>query len=178
MGAHTVTASYGGDGNFTASTSAPVTQYVNTNLSSYPKLSNGAYNLGNANLRGAYLVGAGLAGANLSNSNLAGAVLTGANLAGANLSSSNLSGANFANANLAGANLSSSNLSGANFANANLAKANLSGTNLAGANLSGATLTGATGLKTANVKNVAWSNTMCPDSTNSNNDSGSCVGHF
>jgi hypothetical protein len=35
VGAHTITASYGG-GNFLTSSSPALTQYVNTNLSSYP----------------------------------------------------------------------------------------------------------------------------------------------
>ncbi len=218
VGAHAITASYGGDGNFTASTSAAATEYVNTNLSGYPKLSNGAYNLSNANLKDAYFVDTSLAGAQLNDANLAGAVLTGANLTSATLTNSNLNDANFANANLTkanltlvnltgatltgatltganltganltgadltsatltGANLALVNLSGVNLSNANLNGASLALVDLAGANLSGATLTGATGLKQSTLKNVVWSNTTCPDGTNSNNDSGSCVGHF
>jgi hypothetical protein len=148
VGAHTITASYGGDGSFTASTSAGVTQYVNTNLSGYPKLPSGAYNLSNANLQGAYFVGVSLVGASLVGSNLTGAAFTNANLQNANLSNSNLKGANFTSANLSGANLSSSNLMGA------------------------------TGLKTATLTGVTWGKTACPDGTLSNNDGGTCVGHL
>src|SRR5262249_27340669 len=74
VGAHAITASYNGDGNFLTGTSATLTQYVNTNLSGYPKLPSGAYNLSNLNLVGGYFVNAQLAGASLSGTNLTGAV--------------------------------------------------------------------------------------------------------
>jgi hypothetical protein len=41
-----------------------------------------------------------------------------------------------------------------------------------GANLSGAMVTG------ANFNNVTWSDTTCPDGTNSNADGGACAGHL
>jgi hypothetical protein len=148
MGQHSITASYSGDGNFLAGAGAPLTQYVNINLSSYPKLPSGAYNLSNLNLVGVYFVNAPLAGANLSGSNLTSAIFIGTNLNGANLSNSNFKGANFA------------------------------GANLTGANLTGATLKGATGLKTATLTNITWNNTTCPDSTISNNNGGTCIGHL
>jgi uncharacterized protein YjbI with pentapeptide repeats len=148
VGAHTITASYGGDGNFTVSTSAAATQYVNTNLAGYPKLPSGAYNLSNANLAGGYFVNAPLVGASL----------TGANL----------TGANFTNATLKNASLSNSNFKGATF----------TGANLSGANLTNSNLMGATGLKTATLTNVVWSQTQCTDGTTSNNDGGTCVGHL
>jgi uncharacterized protein YjbI with pentapeptide repeats len=167
-GTHSITASYGGDGNFLTSTGAALTQYINTNLSSYPKLPSGAYNLSNANLSGDYFVGMSLAGASLTGANLTNANFSGANLTGANLSNSNFIGnANFTNANLSGANLSTSNLKGANF----------TGGNLSGANFTNSNLTGATGLKTATLTNVIWSQTQCPDGTNSSNDGGTCMGH-
>jgi hypothetical protein len=148
-GAHTITASYGGDGNFqTSTTTAAATQYVNTSLSSYPRLPNGAYDLSNANLTGAYFVGASLVGASLDGSNLTGAIFTGANLTGANLSNANFKGGNFTGSNLSGANLEKSNLSAA------------------------------TGLKTATLTGVIWNKTGCPDGTNSSQDGGTCVGHL
>jgi Big-like domain-containing protein/pentapeptide repeat protein len=148
VGAHTITAGYGGDGDFTTSTSAAFTQYVNTNLSGYPKLANGAYNLSNAYLVGGYFVNAPLAGIRLTNSNLTNAIFTAADLTGADLSNSNFKGASF------------------------------SGANLSGATLTNSTLKGATGLTTATLSNVIWSNTTCPDSTVSNNDGGTCAGHL
>lgn len=148
VGAHTITASYGGDGNFTTSTSTVITQYVNTNLGSYPKLPSGAYNLSNANLSGAYFVQVSLISASLTNSNL-----TGADFAGATLT-------------------------GANFSNSNLKDADLTGSNLGGANLTNVNLIGATGMKTALLTNVVWSKTTCPDGSSSNADGGTCAGHF
>ena len=143
VGAHAITASYGGDGNFTASTSDAATEYVNTNLSGYPKLSNGAYKLSNANLKDAYFVDVSLAGAQLNNANLAGAVLTGANLTSATLSNSNLNDANFENANLTKANLTLVNLNGANLTLVDLNGANLTGAILTDADLTSGTLEGA-----------------------------------
>ena len=148
VGQHTISASFGGDGNFLAGSVVMLTQYVNTNLSSYPRLANGAYNLSNRNLAGGYFVDATLARASLNNSNLTGAVFLRANLAGANLR------------------------------NSNLKEANLAGANLTGANLTGANLKDASGLGTATLTNVIWSNTTCPDGTISNANGGTCVGHL
>lgn len=92
-GAHSVTASYGGDGSFLTSTAATFTQYVDTNLTSYPKLATGAYNLGNTNLSGGYFGDLSLAGANMSNSNFKNGNFFDANLTGANLTDANLTGA-------------------------------------------------------------------------------------
>jgi uncharacterized protein YjbI with pentapeptide repeats len=39
------------------------------------------------------------------------------------------------------------------------------------ADLTGANLAG------ANIQKITWSNTTCPDGTNSNADGGTCVGH-
>jgi hypothetical protein len=44
--------------------------------------------------------------------------------------------------------------------------------NLSGANLNGADVTGAGALL-----GVTYSNTTCPDGTDSDNDDGTCVGH-
>jgi hypothetical protein len=93
----------------------------------------------------------------------------GASLTGCNLAGGNLAGADLANVQLPGANLKGATLTGANLSGANLKGANLSGANLSGANLSGAILKG------ANLSGVVWSNTTCPDGTNSNNDQGTCL---
>jgi hypothetical protein len=167
-GSHTITASYGGDGNSLTSTSAALTQYVDTNLSGYPKLPSGAYNLSGRNLSGAYFAGASLVGANLSASNLGGTVFVGADLTGANLSNGNF----FDNVNFTNAILKNANMANGNFKNANF-----SGANLTGANLTGSNLKGATGLKTAILTGVVWSGTTCPDGSISSNG-GTCVGHL
>jgi uncharacterized protein YjbI with pentapeptide repeats len=58
-----------------------------------------------------------------------------------------------------------------------LAGANLLGQDLTGAALTGANLTGAN-LHVATITNVSWSNTICPDGTNSDADGGTCIGHL
>ena len=84
----------------------------------------------------------------------------------------NGAGASFVDSQLQGANLQHGTYTNASFAGANLQGANLQGTNLTGASIAGATLRG------ANTQAVTWSNTTCPDGTNSNNDSGTCQGHL
>ena len=103
-GAHTITARYGGDGAFLESASAAVTLYVNTDLSAFPRLPGGAYNLKRTTrLAGGALAGVSLAGASLVGADLRGALLTGADLTGATLSSADLRGADLTGANLRGA---------------------------------------------------------------------------
>jgi uncharacterized protein YjbI with pentapeptide repeats len=175
VGTHVITARYGGDGGFRESTSPTRNQYVNTDLSAYPKLPSGAYNLKrSATLVGAYFVGVSLVGANLTGAVLSGAVFTGADLTGANLSHSGyLDGATFTSATLKNADLSASTLKGASFKGANL-----TGANLTGANLTDAILSGARGLQTETLAGVVWSNTACPDGTTSNQNGGTCLGHL
>jgi beta propeller repeat protein len=115
----------------------------------------------------------GLPGGNLQGVNLGGAQLSGQSLRGANLRSASLIGAN-----LSGANLSGANLTGADLTNADLRGADLSGANLNGARLVGADLQGAKSNALTNVNLVVWSNTTCPDGTNSNADGGACQGHL
>jgi hypothetical protein len=110
------------------------------------------------------LAGCNLHGLDLSGVYVAGAdVSSGADLSNANLNQAHLSGAILTNANLSGANLNRADLTGAN-----LAGANLTGTNLNRAVLDGATLDG-----------VTWSNTTCPDGTDSSASTPeTCVGHL
>ncbi len=127
-------------------------------------------NLKDANLAGANLIGADLSGANLMGANLAGAELDGADMSGANLKSDNFTGASAVDTSFSGANLMGANLTGADLAGGNLTAANLMGSNLTGADLDSAIVTA------ADLKNITWSNTTCPDATNSNQDGGTCVG--
>ncbi len=161
-GAHTVTANYLGSTALAAS-SASLTQIVTRTACA---------TLAGCNLQGLNLSGANLAGANLSKANLTGANLAGANLSGAVLNQTNLTGANLAGANLSGAVLNQTNLTGANLAGANLSGAILNLAKLTNANLQGAMTTGAT------FNQVTWSNTTCPDGTNSNSHKATCVGHL
>jgi len=93
-------------------------------------------------------------------------------LAGCNLTGANLAGAYLKDGDLSNANLQDSNLVRANLTEANLTRANLNGANLTNANLAGANLKG------AHVKDVIWSNTICPDGTNSDANGGTCKGHL
>jgi uncharacterized protein YjbI with pentapeptide repeats len=118
------------------------------------------------NCRSAF-AGCRMVGADFTNANLAGESFNGANLSGANFSGANLTGTPLRGANLSGANFSGANLGGADLRSANLSGANFSVANLIGAHLTGARLTG-----------VTWSNTTCPDGTNSNAHGGTCSGHL
>ena len=70
---------------------------------------------------------------------------------------------NFTSANFSGATISTPNeISGNDFTNANFTNANLNGTTF-----DSNTLTG-----------VTWSNTICSDGTNSDNNGGTCIGHL
>jgi outer membrane protein assembly factor BamB len=95
-----------------------------------------------------------------------------ATLLGCNLSGADLSNANLAGADLSGANLNQANLTGASLNGANLTNANFNNANLTGAKLRGAITTG------ANFNKVTWSNTICPDGTNSDINGGTCSGHL
>jgi hypothetical protein len=118
--------------------------------------------VGGSSLRNLDLTGVNLMGVSLPNENLVGDNLTNANLSNSNLQAANLKGDPLTGANLAGANLIGTNLQGANLQGTNLTNANLGGSTLKGASLGGAT----------------WSNTVCPDGTNSDADGNTCIGHL
>jgi uncharacterized protein YjbI with pentapeptide repeats len=128
-------------------------------------------------LANGYLAGPG---ANLYRAQLAGASLTNANLTDANLRSADLDQATLTGATLTGA--TSGGISGIPaglpagwylvFGYLAGPGANLSGANFTRANLEGIDLTGAT------LVGVTWDNTICPDGTNSDVDSGTCLGHL
>ncbi len=64
------------------------------------------------------------------------------------------------------------------FTGANLTDAALTGADLAGSNLTSTDLTGAN-LTGANLTGVTWSDTTCPDGTNSGKGAGAtCIGHL
>ena len=102
------------------------------------------------------------------------AALAGCNLHGLDLSNAILAGADLSSGtDLSNANLNTADLSGANLSFANLSGANLNKADLTGANLTGAITTG------ANFNMVTWSNTTCPDGTNSSASTPeTCVGHL
>jgi len=95
----------------------------------------------------------------------------GANLRGRDLSGAHLESIDLRRAILVGADLTGAHLTRANLTRANLAGADLTGADLAGANVAGARLSG------ADVTGAHWSNTICPDRSNSTTHGGTCVGH-
>jgi uncharacterized protein YjbI with pentapeptide repeats len=150
-----------------------------------------------ANLISADLTDLDLSGLNLSNTNMNAANLDGTNLTGATLtgvSGKGIIGMPAAlpsgwvligtylfgpGADLGGANVSNLNLSGLNMTDINLSDANWADADFDGVNLTGANLTGADkvfGLPS--LTGVTWSNTTCPDGTNSDNDGDTCVNNL
>jgi uncharacterized protein YjbI with pentapeptide repeats len=117
--------------------------------------------------------GVDLHGANLNGANLNFNIMNAYNLSGASLIGAQLEGShllfdtNLSGANLSGAVLIYTRLDGADLSNVDLSDAVLFGANLSGANLSGADLSG-----------VAWTDTTCPDGTNSNSNGFTCEGHL
>jgi hypothetical protein len=101
------------------------------------------------------------------------AALAGCNLHGLDLSNAILAGPDSSGTDLSNANLNKADLSGANLSFAILSGANLNKVDLTGANLTGAITTG------ANFNKVTWSNTTCPDGSNSSASTPeTCVGHL
>jgi uncharacterized protein YjbI with pentapeptide repeats len=185
----------------TTAPSLPARWSVKTNTASTKYLVGPGADFTNADLTGmsfatSDLTGANFTGATLTSANLSGATLTGVKSGGivaspaprlpaswsllANSTPSNYlvgPGANLANANLTGMNLTGVVLTGANLSAATLTDANLTAATLTDANLTAATLTGAN-LTAATLTNVLWSNTTCPDGTNSSQYVSACSGLF
>lgn len=122
-------------------------------------------------------------GANFGNVNFSNVTFQGGIGVGQDFIGANLTGASFSGVASAGQ-FSSANLTNANFSNAVRLRgawifdgANLMNTNLTNLNMTNGILAGATNFATANVTGVTWSNTACPDGTNSNDDGNTCVGH-
>ena len=130
------------------------------------------------NFSNAFLQGAFIESVDLSETNFINAYLRNAVLDASNFSNSNLSNANLISTSFGYANLTNANFTGANLTNANIGITNLSNTNFTNANLINASLLGATNMNTATLTGVTWSNTTCPDGTNSDNNGGTCVGHL
>lgn len=75
----------------------------------------------------------------------------------------------FSRVHLEDANFIKSNLSGVNFTDATITNANFTGASLKNAVILESVVSG---------ENTLWSNTICPDGTNSDVNNGTCVGHF
>lgn len=102
------------------------------------------------------------------------------------LGGSDFSGTDFDHAIIYG-NIEDVDFTDADFSNAtvsaSVAGSNLQNTNFTNTNLQGADLTDATNMDTATITGVVWgvdeeTNTVCPDGTNSYDNSDTCVGHL
>ncbi len=106
----------------------------------------------------------------------------GADFTGSNLSNTDFSfsivAATFINTNLTDADFGNTKLSNGSIGPSIFYNANLQNTNFQNADLTDIQLTNATNMNTANITGVTWSNTTCPDGTNSNNNGNTCVGHL
>jgi uncharacterized protein YjbI with pentapeptide repeats len=153
-------------------------------------------------LSGAHLASAKLVDANLARTTLSSAHMAGANLTGATLSFATMPNADLSNTDvssgdldgvsadhvvLAGANLTSANFTSANLDSGNLSNALLNSTELGNAAMSFADLTGATiknadltgaNLFDATVSGATWSNTTCPDGSNSDKHVHGCLSNL
>jgi hypothetical protein len=103
--------------------------------------------------------------------NLSGVRLNGAQQ-GADYANGDLSNANLDGAQLAGAFLPGASLKGASLRGADAQGADFAGDDLTNANLENAQVDG------ASFNDVTWSNTTCPDGSNSSHDGGTCAGHL
>lgn len=184
----------GGDfrlANLSGSTFSSIIDMTGTNLTG-TNLANTQWTNGgaiNGDFRQATLTGMQFNGSSFENSNFQGVDFSTTNLFGGGFSNgTNLSSADFTGAYDTGNNLSiavySANLASADFSgsghvllNSTFHQANVAGadftnvlfqdSNLGQTDFTGATLSGAT-----------WSNTICPDGTNSNDNGNTCSGHL
>jgi uncharacterized protein YjbI with pentapeptide repeats len=113
---------------------------------------------------------------------LRGKDLTYAYLKGAQFQDADLSNTDFTNANMTNVYIVSSNFAGANLTGVNFTSAHYTQSFFTNANLTGADFTNANtadmyDAQTTTTTGVTWSNTSCPDGTNSDNDGNTCVGH-
>jgi len=104
--------------------------------------------------------------------------MSNANLTGADLSNSILTNTSLWNAIMRGANLRYADLSNSVLWHADLRMADLTGADLSDADLSGAILIPYAGMAGADLTNVYWYNTICPDETNSDDNGNTCVNNL
>lgn len=146
-------------------------------------------NLNNADLQSAQINSSNLTNQDLRSNNLSNTQFIGSNLTGVNFSNkvvnysiifhtSNLTSANFSsfdNSGAPGLTFFGSNLTQTNFTGATLIGSEFPGAIGSQTNFTNANLTGALGI---GLTNPIWSNTTCPDGTNSDNNGNTCEGHL
>ncbi len=112
---------------------------------------------------------------------LAGKDFTNAYIKGADFNGTipaNLQDTNFTGADIREVNFIETNLSNANFSNVYAVAAYFTGANLTNVNFTGAVLDDAHDIDTTTRPGLIWSNTVCPDHTNSDNNGNTCEGHL
>jgi hypothetical protein len=112
--------------------------------------------------------GKDLSYAQLTRTDFQGADLTGTIFKGANMFSVDFSNSNLTNADFTDAGNYPGRSMSVTFTNANLTNANFTNANIRFS----------AGMNSANITGVIWNNTTCPNGTNSNNNGGTCAGHF
>jgi uncharacterized protein YjbI with pentapeptide repeats len=134
-------------------------------------------NLNDMNLTGVNLTAANLTSADLILTNLTSADLDDVAASFANLGGANLTDASFVEATLIYASIRGDTLNSTNFNDADLAAANLNEIYPTNADFTNANL-GDASVDSSADDGIIWSNTTCPDETNSDDDGGTCVNHF
>jgi uncharacterized protein YjbI with pentapeptide repeats len=100
--------------------------------------------------------------------------LNGVNVfAGRNLTEAWLKGNYINNVSFVGTNLTGATMSGGSYT-----ESDFSGANLTNVDFSDSNLTGATNMASATRTGITWSNTVCPDGTNSEMNGLTCEGHL
>lgn len=136
----------------------------------YCSFTSGKVSLAGLDLAGADFWGAKLVGVDFTGSDLAGALFGGDTEAQADLTSVDFSGAD-----LTGATLDDTYLYSVAFDGADVADASFTGATLIFNDFTGADLTGASLDQADLLQFPVWSNTICPDGTNSDDDGGTCA---
>lgn len=130
--------------------------------------------LAGVDFSGLDLTGVDFWGSRLVNANFSGAILSGALFGGDTGAQLDLTGANFFGATMIGTNLSGMYLYTVGFDDANLTNASFQGASLIFDSFVNTNLTGADLINDAEIIYPIWSNTTCPDGSNSDDQGGSC----
>jgi uncharacterized protein YjbI with pentapeptide repeats len=128
------------------------------------------------NFKNADLTQSGIHGP-IQNSNFSSANLTLVGIGGSG-SIENMINCDFTDANMTDMATNTMNFTGSNMTGVTAIRSGFYNDDLTNVNFTNANLTNAGSMSTANVTGVIWSNTTCPDGTNSNNNGNTCVGHF
>ena len=120
---------------------------------------------------GTSFLDADLHGSQLFDANFSGDQLSHANFNNAELLAANFSGVTAVDASFVSADLRPNSMTNADLFGSNLTSANMAGDKFVNDELLDVTTTGAV------VTGATWSNTICPDFTNSDSDGNTCVGH-